>query len=107
MTGESDMLTVLNSPGPLDTECAKQKICKDALLSIFDESQKIEAQILLTNQDSQNDANKIGYNNDWGNMVKMNDQLRRSNTDDRILELLKAVECHTKSRLSQLGSEMT
>ena len=70
MTGESDILTVLNSPAPFVTECAKQEISKDALLYMFEDLQKIDAQILSTNQDSQNDANEIGNNDDWGNMLK-------------------------------------
>ena len=64
MTGESGMLAVLNSPNPLDTECANQEISRDSLLSMFDESQKGNAQILSTNKDSQNDADEIGNNED-------------------------------------------
>ena len=66
VTGESDVLTVLNSRAPFEAECAKQEISKDKLLSMFNESQKIDAQILLTNQDSQSHANEIAKNDDWG-----------------------------------------
>ena len=37
ITRESDMLTVLNSPALFDTECAKQEISRDSLLSMFDD----------------------------------------------------------------------
>lgn len=57
------------------------------------------------NQNFQNDANEIGNKDDLGSMVKITDQLKRSTNDNRMLELLKAIECRTKYRLSQLGSE--
>ena len=59
------MLAVLNSSAPFDTECARQEISRDSLLSIFEESQKGDAQISSTNQDSLNDSNKIGNNDDY------------------------------------------